>query len=90
MEATANRLEAIASTAYSITLYLEGANICLDHTNNDSRVPWVFVFLDFCTQSSEVEWLISKGSFHKAVCNFRVLCCSHKLPQETENGTRAE
>ena len=62
----ANRLEAIASTAYPITLYLEGANICLDHTKNDPRVPWVLVFLDFCAQSSDVE-LISKGSSQSSV-----------------------
>ena len=45
----------------------------------------MLVFLDFCTQSSDVAWLESQGSFHKAICHFRVMftsvarACGHRI-----------
>ena len=56
--------------------YVEAANISLDHRDSESRVPWVLVFLDFCTQSSDMAWLESQVFFHKAVCHFRVMFAS--------------
>ena len=69
----------------SLRSYVEAVNISLDHRDSESRVPWLLVFLDFCTQSSDVAWLESQGSFHKAVCHFRVMftsvarACGHRI-----------
>ena len=48
----------------------------LDQRNGDSRVPCVCWRSWTLALSSDVEWLVSTGSFHKAACRFRVMIVS--------------